>query len=480
MTPEHMRPVDQPLDWGRAQEMSPFETVMWRAESNSTLSSAIVALELLDTAPDWDRLYEAHEWASRMVPRFRKRVVEPPLGLGAPRWSVDPSFDLSYHVRRTRLPDGGGWADLLADAARVARAPFDRNRPPWEAVLYEGLPDGKAAYLLKLHHSATDGMGGVQLLSQLHRRDPDCDPAKPQPPAPQQRPLGPLAALGHQVADDARVVPRLARTAAGHTARAVRSPARTVRDALRYGRSLRRVLSPPEATGSPLLAGRSLSWRFGTLDVDYADLRAAGKAAGGSLNDAYLAALLGAYRLYHERFGAQVDAIPMAIPISVRRDGDDQGGNRIASARLSGPLTIRDPAQRIAALRALIRTARDEPALDSLDLISAGLARLPGSTVAGLLGDITKGNDLQASNVPGIRDTVYLAGARVERLYPYAPLPGCAAMITMVSHGDVCCVGVNYDAAAFTDAAAFAECLAEGFSEVLALHPGARAPVRRF
>jgi hypothetical protein len=32
----------------------------------------------------------------------------------------------------------------------------------------------------------------------------------------------------------------------------------------------------------------------------------------------------------------------------------------------------------------------------------------------------------------------------------FAGLPGCAAMITMVTHGDAGCVAVNFDAAAFT------------------------------
>jgi hypothetical protein len=84
---------------------------------------------------------------------------------------------------------------------------------------------------------------------------------------------------------------------------------------------------------------------------------------------------------------------------------------------------------------------------------------------------MTRGNDLQASNVPGIREDVYLAGARIERVYPFAPLPGCAAMITLLSHGDTCCVGANIDPAAITDVARFGRCLVAGFAEVLALAP---------
>jgi diacylglycerol O-acyltransferase len=99
--------------------------------------------------------------------------------------------------------------------------------------------------------------------------------------------------------------------------------------------------------------------------------------------------------------------------------------------------------------------------------------------IAQLAGPMTKGNDLQASNVPGIRGELFLAGARIERMYPYAPLPGCAAMITLVSHGEVGCVGVNFDAASFTDPELFVQCLLDGFAEVLALSGGTGRPVAR-
>ena len=102
--------------WGSQREMNPLETLMWRAESNPRMRSTVCGLELLDRAPDWERLVAAHEWASRLVPRFRQRVVEPPLGLGAPSWAVDGDVDLGYHVRRMKVPAPGAWSELLEAA----------------------------------------------------------------------------------------------------------------------------------------------------------------------------------------------------------------------------------------------------------------------------------------------------------------------------------------------------------------------------
>lgn len=62
------------------------------------------------------------------------------------------------------------------------------------------------------------------------------------------------------------------------------------------------------------------------------------------------------------------------------------------------------------------------------------------SIIAGARAASPRANDLEASNVPGLRETVFVAGARVERLYPFAPLPGCATMITLLTHGETCCI----------------------------------------
>jgi len=118
-----------------------------------------------------------------------------------------------------------------------------------------------------------------------------------------------------------------------------------------------------------------------------------------------------------------------------------------------------------------VRAVRDEPALNGVGAMAPALARLPGPVIASLAGALTAANDVQVSNVPGIRGDAYLAGAKVERLYGYAPLPGCAAMVVLMSHGDTCCIAVNHDAVAIVDPPLLGRSLVEGFEEVLDLVP---------
>jgi diacylglycerol O-acyltransferase len=471
--PTPPRADDGRLLWSRSEDMTGFEALMWRVEADPRMRSTVVIVETLDVEPDWDRFVAATDWASRVVPRFRERIVTPFLGAGTPHWALDPDFDLHYHLRRLRLPEGAGLPGLFTLAEQVAMTPLDPSRPLWEATLVGGLPEGGAALLFKLSHVLSDGMGLAQLMAGLHSRTREPMIDKPQPPPP----TGPPATLGRelarQVRSDLGLVGGAARGVLGAVASLVR-PDRAVREAAAYVVSASRVLSPPPAPPLPVLAHRSPSWRFRTLDVPFATLRAAGKSAGGSVNDAYLASLLAAFRRYSARRGDPLPPdrlMPVTLPVSVRREDHEPGGNHFAPARLSAPVGIVDPAARIVDVRRRMKVALAEPALESVDLVTPWLARLPGALVAGLGGGATRSNDLQASNIPGLRGDAFIAGAKIVRSYPFAPLPGCAAMIAMVTHGDTCCVAANLDAASFDDLPGFEQDLADGFAEVLALAP---------
>jgi diacylglycerol O-acyltransferase / wax synthase len=469
----------RPLDWGTSDELTPLETLMWRADTDRSMRSTVMAVELLDTEPDWNRLVDAHEWASRMVPRLCDRVSEPFGFVGTPMWVRDQDLDLRYHLRRCRLGGNGGWPELLTTAAQLAMTPFDRTRPPWEAVVVEGLPGGKAAYLLKLHHALTDGLGLRQLLSQLHSRQRAHQPDKPQPAGAATAEPGPADFLTRELKHDLGAVPAVVGCATALVRKGFGDPLGSARGAIRYVDSARRVLSPPDVPGLPALSARGGSWQFVALDLDLDDLRAAAKSGGGSVNDAFLAALLAGFRLYHSELGVPLDSaatMPVSVPVSVRRDDDSAGGNRFAPARLVAPVGIADPVARIEDIRRLVRNARSEPALESADLVAPLMARLPASLLVRVAGAATAGNDLQASNVPGVEDDLYLAGALIERIYPFAPLPGCAAMITLHTYRGTCSVGANLDAAAVVAPALFAQCLSDGFAEVLALAPAAGKP----
>src|SRR5262245_24897163 len=239
---------DLSIEWGAEPAMSDMEALMWRSEASPRLRSGGVILDVLDSTPDWDRLVAAHEWAVMRVPRLRERVVEDPLRLTPPAWAGVDDFDLGYHLRRMRVPEGGGMQDVLDTAQVLAMAPFDHARPLWEAVLIEGLPDGRSAYALKLHHSLLDGAAGIQLFDILHSDRPEPTPDK----APASRAPHRAPGAARRLLSLAESIPARAGGALSLSADLILRPEPTIRAGLRFARSLGRLAGPPPAEPSPL------------------------------------------------------------------------------------------------------------------------------------------------------------------------------------------------------------------------------------
>jgi WS/DGAT/MGAT family acyltransferase len=459
--------------WGGPSEMSAFEAVMWRAEVDPRLRSTTTSVLVLDRVPDWERLHAGHRWVTAAVPRFRQRVVVPAFGLGHPAWVEDPDFDLDYHLRRISLPAPGSERQLYDLAQNLAMTPFERSRPPWEATVVEGLEGGRAAYVLKLHHATSDGLGIIQLLSRVLQRTPQGGrrPAPGQPPR-QARPASSKSLAAKQLREGLLALPGGAAGAVSSLGGSLRRWAarpQALEQARDYLSSARRVLGTRPVAGSGLFRRRSLSWRFDTIEIPLAELKAAAKAAGATVNDAFLSGLIGGFRRYHEEMGVAVERMPIGFPISLRTADDPMGGNKFAGSQYAAPVAETDPVARIRDIQRFVGETRAEPAMDIVVRLMPVVTRLPLAAITALTADFTTAQDAQISNIPGIPYPVFMAGAEVTHFWPFAPVPGCGMMIAMISHNGRCCIGINSDRAAVTEPDLLVECFRAGLDEVLAL-----------
>jgi diacylglycerol O-acyltransferase / wax synthase len=459
-------------EWGTfPDELSPSEAMMWKGEDQARLRSGGILVLLLDRSPDWPRLTASFERYSSLFPRLRQRIATTPFGLSPPRWVVDPDFDLSFHLRHVALPPPGTFDQLLELIACDVSSGFDRLRPPWVGTVVDGLAGGQAALVLKQHHALFDGPGMVQILGRWLDRERES-----QVPAP-------VAAPPPQTLSDADLL-RAALNPLRLAAGARRSFRRTGSAATAFLRprelaarvaavvgSMDQIAGPSVKNGSPLLAGRSTSARLGTLDVPLADLKAAAKSAGGTLNDVLLAAVADALGRYHQHFGKRVESVNLAFPVSVRTDDDEPGGNRFSGAMICAPADLADPASRIARIHAQVLSARDLGAAELVAAFTAVAYRLPSWLVAAV--PLMDKVDAQVSNFPGLPYRHYLAGAEVLRSYGFESHPGTPMMIVLMSHAGTCCVSVNVDAAAVTEMPVLMKDLREAVNDVLALAGGA-------
>jgi WS/DGAT/MGAT family acyltransferase len=451
--------------------MSQTDAFTWAMESDPRLRSTVVTVIMLDRAPDWDVVQSRFEVLSRTLPMWRQRVVQSPPPT-PPRWEDAPDFDISFHLRRVSAPEPGDLDAVLEMARVAAMSDFDRARPLWTATLIEGLADGGAAVLCKFHHGLTDGVGGVQIAMTLFdltakprsRKSVEAGAAEPQ-----VHERGILSDYIDIARYDIGLVSKGVTGVLGAAPRllfsAVRRPLQTASSAGELAASVYRTMRPVGETGSPLMTQRTLVRQLAVHEVPLTKLKKAAHRGGGALNDAFVAGIAGGLRRYHEKHGVIVGDLHLTMPISIRKDGDDMGGNHITLARFDVPVGLADPAERIHETRERTRKVRNEKSTPYIQIIAGAMNLMPRWYVGSVLRKV----DFLASDVPGIPVPVYLAGAKVRVQYAFGPTIGSAVNVTLLTYVDTCALGIDVDTGAIPDFEVFRECLIAGFDEVLAL-----------
>lgn len=448
-------------------------------EEDPLLRSTIVAVALFDGTPDWDVLVDRMERATRLAPSFRSLLVHPPLRLGPVRRVPDPDFDLGWHLRRVAAPAPHTLEEVINFACTSGMTAFDPARPLWEFTLVEGLTEGRSALVMKVHHSLTDGIGAIQLAQHvvdLQREPADPGPMPDVPPADRTSTARlAIDSISSNMSRTAAFAGDRLRRLPGDMVDLARNPIGAASRSLKVAGSIANFVRPVTHTLSPLMTGRRLAWRYQALDVPFAELRRAGHAAGGTVNDAFMAAVAGGLARYHDRHDQPVDELRVTMPVSLRTADDQEGGNHITLTRMVVPVGLDDPADRIRAIDRISQEWRHEPAIPYSNLIAGALNLLPQSVTGGMLKHV----DFLASNVPGFRDSVYVGGARVTGFYPFGPTIGASANFTLMSYAGTCNIGLTADRGAITNPEELMSCLVEGFDEVLGLGGGQDDSVRR-
>lgn len=453
--------------------MSDVEALMWNIEKDPHLSSTFANVTLLDRPADLDRFRRRMARAVHTIPRLRQRVV-PGFGrLAPPTWQDDPSFDIDFHVRRDGLPDEATDRDLYDFATRYWQAPFDRTRPLWAFTLVDGLPDGRGAIVQKMHHTITDGVGGVRMSEQFI--DLERTPAGPEPDDDAGGPGGapPLNFLGTLVDTAAHV----ARRTAGATRRGVEETAGVLAHPdhwAQYGaagvettRSVVRQAMVSDRAHSPLWVDRSLWRRLEVLSVPMDDAKRTAKALGGSINDFFVTGVARGAGRYHQAKGQPVDELRMAMPVSTRSD-HSSGGNAFAPSRVLVPTAIDDPGEQFAAVCERLGRTKGERAFAVLEGLAGMVNVLPTSVLVRMARQQTETIDFTTSNVRGAPIPLYIAGGKIEANYPMGPLAGTAFNLTLLSYDGALNMGLVVDTGAVDDPGLLRECIEEAFAELLA------------
>ena len=403
-----------------------------------------------------------------LVPRFRQRVVVPPLGAGRPVWVDDQHFDLSFHLRRTAVPAPGGRRELAELVQRVHSRPLDRTKPLWEMYLIEGLEDGYVAVLSKSHHAMIDGISGMDIATVMFDFTPqpqrvEARPWRPEPEPSDGRLL--LEAVADQVRNPARALVEGA-------VRALRAPQEAVDRLAGLLGGIRSLAALGQAPAGPFNVPVGANRRFAMAEVPVADAKTVKNALGGTVNDVILAAVTGALRTVLLRRGHPMRGLKLRamVPVSTRDDTQTMSlGNQVSMFFVDLPVGVSDPARRLRRITAATRQLKSShQAVAATALMNT--ARWAPPTIHGLAARLVARQrvaNLIVSNVPGPQVPLYLDGARLLAAFPVMPLGETLALsVAVTSLSGVMGFGFTTDWDSGADIDVLASGLLESFDEL--------------
>src|SRR5215212_12271056 len=285
-----------------------------------------------------------------LLPPFRWKLAEVPLGLDYPYWIDDADFDLDFHVRELALPAPGSDEQLSEQVARIFSRPLDRARPLWELYVIQGLEAGHVAMLTKIHHALIDGMSGAEIMGLLLDLEPEGrELATPGRWGDDEPPPGELGMLARGLLGLPRYPLRALRSLPAAVPNIEETPFAALPGVGAVGRlakavaggdgSREKLVAPKTSFNGRISAHRRFT--FGQLSLD--DVKTVKNAHGVTVNDVVVTICAGAVRRWLVEHG-ELPAEPLVaqIPVSVRTD-EQVGtyGNRIML--MSVPLFTDEP-----------------------------------------------------------------------------------------------------------------------------------------
>jgi diacylglycerol O-acyltransferase len=434
---------------------------------------------------------------------LRQRLVEVPLGLGRPYWVDDPHFDVEFHLRELALPAPGTREQLGEQVARIHARQLDRSRPLWEIYVITGIEGGRCGFYSKIHHAAIDGVSGSEILETIMDLtvEPREVPPEEEPFVPRRMPstMNLVRRGVRQVAADPlellRTVPsslryvdqlpgatnipgaHLISTMAGLVGRLLGEP----RPGL-YARDLRPPRTPLNGT---ITAHRRFS--FGSVPLE--DVKVVKNHFAMTVNDVVMALTATALR----RWLLDHDALPTsplvaAVPVSIRTD-DQAGanGNQVSVMLAQLPTHLADAEERMHFMRESMLSAKRAfdavPASLLQDLSALIPTALSGLAARALFKLATVPGlpfNLFVSNVPGPQLPLYIAGAKVEGIYPVSAVTDMTGglNITLFSYNGSLDFGLIACREMVPDVWNLITYLQDALAEMVALVPGGSSGTR--
>ncbi|MGH3677198.1 MAG: wax ester/triacylglycerol synthase family O-acyltransferase [Mycobacterium sp.] len=328
----------------------------------------------------------------------------------------------------------------------MASVSLDRSKPLWEMWVVEEAADtdahedGALAMMIKVHHSAVDGVTAANLISKLCSPEPDSPPPDPVD--------GPGDATEFEIAAGG-LVRFLTRPL--QLAKVVPAAVSTIVDTVSRARSGGAMAAPFAAPATQFNAEVTAERTIALAQMDFEDVLRVKNRFDVKVNDVVLALCAGALREFLRDRGELPDKPLVAVvPMSVHGRSDRPGRNHVSGMFCNLQTHIEDPGERLQAIAEANSRAKEHsrainPTL-VLDVTQIAVRAVFGA-ILGVLAHTplshTPVHNVIISNVAGPQHKLYGLGAEIKALYPLGPIfHGSGLNITVMSLSGKLNVGI--------------------------------------
>ncbi|AVL99668.1 wax ester/triacylglycerol synthase family O-acyltransferase [Gordonia iterans] len=384
------------------------------------------------------------------MPVLRRKIADSLTNVDHPVWQEDADFDIERHVHRIAIPSPGRIDEVAQMCSHLVGQVLDRKKPLWDLWVMEGMEGGRIALMLRMHHASVDGATVADILGQLATATPDPPPLDPD-----------------LVAISAGAAPRAEMAVGGalnffmqRPIAALKLIPKTLPVPVEWVKRVRSgdgmpapFLAPRTRFNAPLTPRRAIA----LTQLPLADVKRVKNHYGVKMNDVVLAMTGGALRDYlvvrdELPEGPLVGMVPVSVRGSDETDLIVTGTNKVTGMFTRLPTPVEDPVERIRVAGIYANQAKAHHHDVEPNLLRAFAEFAPGNTLGAFMRLYADRRlsvlhppifNAVISNVAGPAFDMYFLGAKVEAVYPLAPIfHGLGLNITVFSSGDKLNVGL--------------------------------------
>ncbi|WP_372981860.1 wax ester/triacylglycerol synthase family O-acyltransferase [Marinobacter sediminum] len=398
--------------------------------------------------------------------QFRQRIVD--TGDRA-YWQDDPSFDLDNHLHTVALPGKADQAQLQKLVGDLNSTALDFRRPLWQLHYIDNYQGG-SALLIRIHHCIADGISLVRVMLSLTDNTPEPVLLKMAVSSNQPAPKRSwLQSTLHRAVDNIQAATyqtqlfiQSVREDPNYPAKLASTAGSVALDLLKLGLA---PFEPETGLRRPLCGRKHVAWAK-PLDLD--EVKACAKALGGTVNDTLMCTATGALQRH---FAAHREAVPecglrVAVPFNLRplNQPIEILGNKFGLVLVNLPVEVQDPfmcfRQVQENMNRLKRSYQAQVTYSLLDLFGRG----PDALERRALGLLSNKASAVLTNVPGPKEPLYMAGAKVTQPMFWVPQSGSIGIgMSIFSYAGTVQFGITVDKNVHADPDEIMEYFQESF-----------------